>query len=61
MIDTCLAATLVVLSMVSFDFALLKAIVLVLLRDKKTPIMLGDTATLMARNLSVKNQNKLKD
>jgi len=44
-----------------FDSALLEVIVLVLLKDKRTPLMPGDIATLMARNMSIKNQNKLED
>ena len=44
-----------------FDFALLKAIVLVLLRDIQAHVMHGDMETLMASNLSFENQNKLEE
>jgi len=46
---------------VSFDFSLLKAIVLLFLRDKQTLVIPGDILILMARNLSNENQNKLDD
>lgn len=42
-----------------FDSALLESIVPMLLRGKRTPVIPGDIATLMTRNLSVENQNKL--
>ena len=44
-----------------FESALLEVIVLVLLRDRRTPVMPRDIETLMEINLSVKNQNKLED
>lgn len=44
-----------------FDSALLEAIVLVLLRGRRTPVIPGDITTLIERNLSVENQQKLKD
>lgn len=61
LINSCLDAIPVVLSTVSFDSTLLKAIVLVLLRDRRTLVMLGDIATLMESNLLIENQNKLED
>lgn len=45
---------------VVFDSALLKAIVPMLLRGRKTPVIPGDVATIMTRNLLVENQSKLK-
>ena len=44
-----------------FDSALLKAIVLVLLRDRQTHMMPEDITTLMVRIISMENQNKLED
>jgi len=47
--------------MASFDYVLLKVIILVLLRDRRTPMIPGDIVTLMESNPSVENQNKLED
>lgn len=44
-----------------FGSALLVAIVPVLVRGRRTLVIPRDIETLMARNLSVENQNKLKD
>lgn len=44
-----------------FDSALLEAIVLVLLRGRRTLVILGNIATLMTSNMWVENQNKLDD
>jgi len=47
--------------MVSFDHTLLEVIELVLLRDRRTPVIPGDIATLMEINFSVENQNNFED
>jgi len=44
-----------------FYSTLMEAIELVLLRDRSTHVITGNTTTLMARNLSVKNQNELEN
>jgi len=44
-----------------FESTLLEAIVPVLLRGKRTLVIPGDIATLIERNMSVENQNKLEE
>lgn len=51
LMDTCSTASPVALSTMSFDPALLESIVLVLLRDKRMHVILGDRETLMARTM----------